>query len=54
MNFFTPKFMKIRCFVPLFEAFDSHFLIKWAIYGLIFIFKFVSIKVLFLALECLS
>jgi hypothetical protein len=42
MNFFTPKFMKIRCFVPLFKAFDSNFFIKWAIYGLILIFKFVS------------
>jgi hypothetical protein len=54
MNFFTPKFMKIRCIVPLFEAFDSHFHIEWAIYGLIFIFKYVSIKHLFLALQCLS
>jgi hypothetical protein len=41
MNFLTPKFKKTRCFVPLFEASDSHFYIKWAIHGLIFIFKFV-------------
>jgi hypothetical protein len=45
MNFFTPKFRKIRCFILLFEAFDTHFYIKWAIYVLILIFKFVSIHV---------
>jgi hypothetical protein len=31
--------------VPLFEAFDNHFYIKWATHGLILIFKFVSIHV---------
>jgi hypothetical protein len=45
MNFFTPKFMKIRCLVPLFEAFDNHFYINWVIHGLIIIVKFVSIHV---------
>jgi hypothetical protein len=45
MNFFTPKFMKIRCLVPLFKTFDNHIYIKWAIHGLILIFKFVTIHV---------
>jgi hypothetical protein len=45
MNFFTPKFMKIRCLVPLFGAYDNQFFIKWATYGLILIFKFESIHV---------
>jgi hypothetical protein len=34
MNFFTPKFMKIRCFVPLLKAPDSQFSMKLAIHGL--------------------
>jgi hypothetical protein len=37
--------MKIRCLVPLFEAFDNHIYIKWAIHGLILVFKFVNAHV---------
>jgi hypothetical protein len=37
--------MNIRCLVPLFEAFDNHIYIKWAIHGLILVFKFVNVHV---------
>jgi hypothetical protein len=42
MNFFTPKFMKIRCFVPLLKAPDSQFSMKLVVHGFILIFKVVS------------
>jgi hypothetical protein len=33
MKFFTPKFMKIRCYLGIFITFGSDFQIKLAIYG---------------------
>jgi hypothetical protein len=44
MKFFTPKFMKIRCYLRIFSTFGNDFSIKLATFSSILSLRFISMN----------